>query len=55
MYINGIRISDNFIVAPRLADEAIIGANTPQEWGISLDLEHERVIMVKRMAHLLLA
>lgn len=55
VYINGIRISDNFIVAPRLADEVIIGANTLQKWRIKLDLENERVIIDKKMARLLLA
>jgi len=53
--IGGIEISDNFIVAPRLSDEAIIGANTMQKWRIKLDLENERVIIDKRMARLLLA
>ncbi|MBI4489608.1 MAG: retroviral-like aspartic protease [Deltaproteobacteria bacterium] len=55
VYIDGVRISDNFIVAPRLSDEVIIGANTLQKWRIKLDLENERVIIDKRMARLLLA
>jgi len=55
VYIDGIRISDNFIVAPRLADEVIIGANTLQKWRVKLDLENERVVVDKRMARLLLA
>ena len=55
VYISGIRISDNFIVAPRLSDEAIIGANTLQKWRIKLDMEKESVIIDKRMARLLLA
>lgn len=55
VYIEGVEISDNFIVAPRLADEVIIGANTMQKWRIKLDLENERVIIDKRMARLLLA
>ncbi|MFQ5881618.1 MAG: retropepsin-like aspartic protease [Candidatus Methylomirabilales bacterium] len=55
VYINGIRISDNFIVAPRLSDQVIIGANTLQKWRIKLDLENEKVIIDKRMARLLLA
>jgi predicted aspartyl protease len=55
VYINRIRISDNFIVAPRLADEVIIGANTLQKWRIKLDLEHDRLIIDKQMARLLLA
>lgn len=55
VYIGGVRISDNFIVAPRLADEVIIGATTLQKWRIKLDLENERVIIDKKMARLLLA
>lgn len=55
LYINGIRISDNFIVAPRLSDEVILGANTLQKWRIKLDSEHDRVIIDKRMSRLLLA
>ncbi|MFQ5827872.1 MAG: retropepsin-like aspartic protease [Candidatus Methylomirabilia bacterium] len=55
VYIDGIRISDNFIVAPRLSDEAIIGANTLQKWRVKIDLENEKVIIDKRMARLLLA
>ncbi len=55
VYIGGVEISDNFIVAPRLSDEVIIGANTLQKWRIKLDLENEKVIIDKRMARLLLA
>lgn len=55
VYIDGIRISDNFIVSPRLSDEVIIGAHTMQKWRIKLDLEDEKVIIDKRMARLLLA
>lgn len=53
--INGVRISDNFIVATRLSDEVIIGANTLQKWRIKLDLENEKVVIDKRMSRLLLA
>jgi predicted aspartyl protease len=55
IYIDGVRISDNFIVAPRLSDSVIIGATTLQKWRVKLDLENERVIIDKRMARLLLA
>lgn len=55
VYVEGVEISDNFIVAPRLADEVIIGASTMQKWRIKLDLENEKVIVDKRMARLLLA
>jgi predicted aspartyl protease len=55
VYIDGVRISDNFIVSPRLADPVIVGANTLQKWRVKLDMENERVIIDKRMARLLLA
>lgn len=55
VYINGVRTSDNFIVATRLSDEVIIGANTLQKWRIKLDLENEKVVIDKRMSRLLLA
>jgi len=55
VYIDGLRISDNFIVAPSLSDDIIIGANTLQKWRVKLDMENERVIIDKRMARLLLA
>jgi len=53
--IKGIRISDNFIVVPRLSDEIIIGANTLQKWRVKLDLENEDVLIDRRVARLLLA
>ncbi len=55
VYGNEIRISDNFIVAPRLAHEVIIGTKTLQKWCIKLDLEPERVIIDNGMARLFLA
>lgn len=53
--IEGIRISDNFVVAPQLSDDVIIGTNTMQKWRIKLDLENEKIIVDKRAARLLLA
>jgi predicted aspartyl protease len=55
VYIDGVRISDNFIVAPRLSDSVIIGANTLQKWRVKLDLENEEIIINKRTARMLLA
>ena len=55
LYVAGVMISDNFIVAPRLSDPAIIGANTLQKWRIKLDLENEKIIIDRRMARRLLA
>jgi len=55
VYINGVRISDNFIVAPRLSEQVIVGANTLQKWRVSLDLEKEKVLINRKMTRLLLA
>jgi predicted aspartyl protease len=55
VYVEGVRISDNFIVSPRLSEPVIIGASTLQKWRIKLDLEEERIIVDKRMTRLLLA
>jgi Retroviral aspartyl protease. len=43
--IKGIRVSDNFIVVPKLSDEILIGANTLQKWRVKLDLENEDVLI----------
>lgn len=53
--VKGIRISDNFIVVPRLSDEMIIGANTLQKWRVRLDLENADVLVDRRVSRLLLA
>jgi len=53
--VKGIRISDNFIVVPRLSDEMIVGANTLQKWRVKLDLENEDVLINRRVSRLLLA
>jgi len=55
VYLEGVRISDNFIVSPRLTEPVIIGAGTLQKWRVKLDLEDEKVIIDKKMARLLLA
>lgn len=53
--LKGIRISDNFIVVPRLSDEMIIGANTLRKWRMRLDLDNEDVLIDRRVSRLLLA
>lgn len=55
VYVEGVRISDNFIVSPRLSEPVIIGASTLQKWRVKLDLEEERIIVDKTMTRLLLA
>ena len=53
--IKGLHISDEFIVAPHLADDVILGARTMQKWRIKLDVEEEDVLIDRRVARLLLA
>lgn len=42
-YIDGVMLSDEFLVIPGLREEAIIGAATMQKWRIKLDFEHDAV------------
>lgn len=45
IYINDIRMSDEFMVVPNLSEDAIIGVTTLQKWRIKLDFEHDTVII----------
>jgi len=49
-YLNGTRLSDEFIVIPGLSEEAIIGAATMQKWRIKLDFEHDSVWVDPKVA-----
>jgi hypothetical protein len=49
-YLNGTRLSDEFIVIPALSEEAIIGAATMQKWRIKLDFEHDSVWVDPKVA-----
>jgi len=53
-YHEDIRLSDEFLVVPRLSEEVIIGANTMQKWRLKLDFEHDTVIVDPRVAKLIL-
>lgn len=52
VYVNDIRLSDEFVVIPGLAEQVIIGAATLQKWRIKLDFEREEVLVDPRVAHL---
>lgn len=45
IYINDIRMSDEFMVVPNLSEDATIGVTTLQKWRIKLDFEHDTVII----------
>lgn len=50
--LNGLRLSDEFMIVPGLSEQAIIGATTMQKWKIKLDFEHDQVITDPRAAKL---
>lgn len=43
-FLNGLRLSDEFIVVPELAEQAIIGVTTMQKWRIRLDFERDEIV-----------
>ncbi|MDI6792391.1 MAG: retropepsin-like aspartic protease [bacterium] len=51
-HLNGYRFSDEFMLIPWLAEEAIIGAATLQKWRMKLDFEHDEVIIDPRVTKL---
>ena len=51
-YLNGLRLTDEFMIVPGLSEEAIIGATTMQKWRIKLDYEHDEVVTDPRVAKL---
>jgi hypothetical protein len=53
-YLNDLRFTDEFMVVPGLAEEAIIGATTLQKWKIKLDFEHDKVVTDPRSNRLIL-
>lgn len=50
--LEGLRLSDEFMVIPGLSEQVIIGATTMQKWKIKLDFEHDQVIVDPRAAKL---
>lgn len=53
-YHEDIRLSDEFMVVPRLSEDAIIGVNTLQKWRMKLDFEHDKVIVNPKVAEYIL-
>ena len=51
-YIDGLRMTDEFMVVPNLSESVIIGATTMQKWKIKLDFEHDTIIFDPRVAKL---
>ena len=53
-YIEGIRLSDEFLITEDLSEEVIIGAATMQKWRLKLDFEQDRVIVDQRVTRFML-
>jgi len=51
-YLDGLRMTDEFMVVPNLSESVIIGATTMQKWKIKLDFEHDTIILDPRVAKL---
>ena len=51
-YLDGLRMTDEFMVVPNLSESVIIGATTIQKWKIKLDFEHDTIILDPRVAKL---
>jgi hypothetical protein len=50
--LDGMVLSDEFMLLPGLTEEVIIGAATMQKWRIKLDFENDKVILDPRAAKL---
>jgi predicted aspartyl protease len=53
-YIEGIRLSDEFMIGESLSEDLIIGVSTMQKWRLKLDFEQDRVIVDQRVTRLML-
>ena len=51
-YLDGIRLTDEFMVAPALPEQTIIGATTRQKWRIKLDFDPDRITVDPRATKL---
>lgn len=51
-YVDGYRLSDEFMLISDLSEQVVIGAATLQKWRIQLDFEHDQVIIDPRVTHL---
>jgi len=50
--LDGVVLSDEFMVVPSLRREVIIGAKTMQKWRIKVDMEKEQIIFDPRVGEL---
>ena len=54
IYINGVLISDEFLVVPNLKEAVIIGGATMRKWRIKLNFEYDTVEIDPKVAKLIL-
>jgi len=52
-YIEGIRLSDEFLIIEELSEDVIIGATTLQKWRLKLDFDQDRVIVNQMVTRLI--
>jgi len=50
--LDGVVLSDEFMVVPSLRREVIIGVSTMQKWRMKIDLEHEELLLDPRVGEL---
>jgi predicted aspartyl protease len=53
-HIDGVELSDEFLIAENLSEDVIIGAATMQRWRLKIDFEEDRVIVDTRVTRLML-
>ena len=53
-YIEGIELSDEFLLAENLSEEVIIGSATMQKWRLKLDFDQDRVLVDQMVTRLML-
>ena len=50
--LDGVVLSDEFMVVPNLRREVIIGVSTMQKWRMKIDLEREELLLDPRVGEL---
>lgn len=53
-FIDGIHLSDEFLVSETVTEAVIIGSSTMQKWRMHLDFENDKVIVDKKASRLIL-
>lgn len=51
-HLNGYRFTSEFMIVPKLSEQAIIGAQTMQAWRFKLDFENDEIIIDPKVTKL---